>query len=205
MVGPGRGGCGAIRARALRYIPLVVWFCGISALLGALATGHWFALPAPDRGDARLAAGIHELTYGAPSWSVVHVLYTECRCSRRILDHLLASERPTDVQEVIVLVGDEPALAARLRARRYRVTSITPELLTVRFGLEGAPLFVVVDPRRAIRYLGGYTRRQQGADISDLSIIRDLRAGTGTDDLPVFGCAVSQRLKELADPLSIKR
>jgi hypothetical protein len=205
MVEPGLGTGRAIRTRALRYAPFVVWFLAVAALLATLAISHWFALPAPDKRDLRLAAGINELVHDAPSWSAVHVVYTECRCSRRILDHLLASERPRDVEEVVVLVGDDPALVAKLIARRYRVVSVAPERLTERYGIESVPLLVVVDADRSIRYAGGYTRRQQGADISDLSIIRDLRANTAIDDLPVFGCAVSRRLKGLADPLSIKR
>ena len=207
---PKREGSGSVSAGnkgclTLRHLPLIIWFFAVAALMAALAIGHWIALPHPDPRDARLAAGVAELVRGAPGWSAVHVLYTECRCSQRIVDHLLASERPGDVRETVVLVGDDASMAARLAARGYRVVPTAPEALTARYGIEGAPVLIVVDPERAIRYVGGYTRRQQGPDISDLSILRDLRAGAATDDLPVFGCAVSQRLKGLADPLAIKR
>lgn len=193
------------RRLTIRYVPLVLWFLTVAALMGGLAISHWFALPHPDKRDAKLAAGVAELTRGAPGWAAVHVLYTECRCSQRILDHLLASDRPRDVHETVVLVGDDPALAARLAARGYRVVPTPPAELTERYGIEGVPLLIVADPERAIRYVGGYTRRLQGPDISDLSILHDLRSGVATEDLPVFGCAVSQRLKRLADPLAIKR
>jgi hypothetical protein len=35
--------------------------------------------------------------------------------------------------------------------------------------------------------------------------MHDIQAGAGSVDLPVFGCAVSKRLKDLVDPIAIKR
>lgn len=191
--------------RATWHLLLLLWCVAVTALVAMLSFSHWWALPPPDTRDARLVVGVRELSRDAPGWSAIHVLYTECRCSRRILDHLRASERPHDVRETVVLVGEERIVAAALAARDYYVVSVSPAELTARYGIEGAPLLIVVDPGRAIRYVGGYTRRQQGADISDLAILRDLRTGTGADDLPVFGCAVSRRLKSLADPFTIGR
>jgi hypothetical protein len=204
--------CAAIprkrRRSALRFacwIPIAIWFVAVTALMAALAIGHWYALPHPDQRDAQLAAGLAELLRGRAGWATVHVLYTECRCSQRVLAHLAESERPAGVHEVVVLVGDDAAVAARLRARHYTVVPVSPQALFQRFGIEGAPLFVVVDPAREVRYIGGYTRRQQGPDIQDLSILRELQAGSHPAGLPVFGCAVSKRLQDLADPIAIKR
>ena len=189
----------------MRHLPVMLWFLAVAVLLAALAIGHWFVLPHPDKRDEKLTAGVAELVRGAPGWAAVHVLYSECRCSQRIVDHLLSSARPSDVHETVVLVGDDAALLSRLAARGYHVVPTQPTELTERYGIEGVPLLIVADPQRSIRYVGGYTRRLQGPDISDLSIIRDLRSGATPEDLPVFGCAVSQRLKRLADPLAIKR
>lgn len=193
------------RRATWQHLLLLLWCVAVTALVAALSFRHWWALPPPDTRDVRLVVGVKELTRDASGWSAIHVLYTECRCSRRILDYLYTSERPHDVRENVVLVGDDRIVAATLASRGFHVVSVSPDDLTARYGIEGAPLLIVVDPGRAIRYLGGYTLRQQGADISDLAILRDLRTGTPTDDLPVFGCAVSQRLKSLADPFTIGR
>jgi hypothetical protein len=198
-------GLGPSLRACVRWAPLMIWFVGLAAIMSALAVGHWFALPHPDKQDARLSAGMRQLLSGRDGWAAVHVLYTDCPCSRRIFDHLLESTRPVGMREVVLLVGDDPAIERRIRARPYEVVTVAPEALSKRFGIEGAPLLVVVDPQRQVRYIGGYTDRKQGLDIRDLAIIREVRAGVAISELPLFGCAVSQRLKELADPLAIKR
>jgi hypothetical protein len=193
------------RWRGLRWIPLAIWFVATASVLSALAIGHWFTLPHPDREDARLTTGIRALAGDADGWAMVHVLYTECRCSQRIFDHLVDGARPADVRETVVLVGDDHGVAARLAARGYRVVPVAAEALAARYGIEGVPLLVVLDPAHHIRYSGGYTTRLQGPDIQDVAIVRGLQATGVAVPLPVYGCATSRRLQRLADPLAIKR
>jgi hypothetical protein len=189
-----------------RWAPLVLWFCAVVVLMAALALNHVVSLAGPERQDARLAAGLRALLADERvGWASFHVLYTECQCSQRIFAHLLASQRPADLHEIVLLVGADHALARRLEARGFEVVAVAPEGLAARFGIEGAPTFVLVDPTRAVRYLGGYTQRKQGPDLRDLAIVRDTRLGADLADLPVFGCAVSERLKAIFDPLAIRR
>jgi hypothetical protein len=183
-----------------RWLPLAIWFVAVGVLVAGLAISHWFTLPRPDKRDTQLAAGLAELLRDRPGWAAIHVLYTSCRCSQRIVDHLVESSRPADVHEVIVLVGSDRAMEARIRARGYQIVTAAPEELRTRFAIESAPLLVIVDPARNARYVGGYTRRQQGSDIQDLALMTEIRTGGELVDLPVFGCAVSQRLKTLASP-----
>jgi hypothetical protein len=194
-------------AWALRWTPLLVWFCATVVLMAALAVGHQFSLAALDRRGAQLSAGLAQILPEASGWTAIHVLYSECRCSQRIVDHLRASERPADLHELVMLVGDdrEQALASGLTARGFTVASLSPDQLASRFGIEGAPTFALVDPTRTVRYLGGYTLRQQGPDIRDRAIVRAIRAGDDVADLPVFGCAVSRRLRAFFDPFSVRR
>jgi hypothetical protein len=190
-----------------RWTPITIWFCGVVVLMAALAISHLFSLPRLARRDSRLAAGLAELLPNdRDGWASIHVLYTECRCSQRIFEHLRTSERPQDLHEIVLLVGeDHDAIATRLGQRGFEVVSIAPEKLDARFGIEGAPAFVLVDPARNVRYSGGYTTRQQGPNISDLAIVREIRQGDEVADLPVFGCAISQRLKAVFDPFATRR
>jgi hypothetical protein len=186
----------------------MIWFCGIVVLMAALAIGHLFSLAPLGRRDSRLAAGLAELLPNQRGgWASIHVLYAECRCSQRIFEHLRASERPTDLREVVLLVGADRGqpIATQLVERGFEVVSIAAEALDARFGIEGAPTFVLVDPARTVRYIGGYTIRQQGPDIRDLAIVREIRQGDEVADLPVFGCAVSQRLRAIFNPFAIRR
>jgi hypothetical protein len=185
----------------------LIWFCATVVLMAALAVGHQFSLAALDRGGARLSAGFTEILPDASGWTAIHVLYGGCRCSQRIVDHLLASPRPADLHELVMLVGADrdQAIAGGLAARGFSVAWLSPDQLASRFGIEGAPTFALVDPTRTVRYLGGYTLRQQGPDIRDLAIVRAIRAGDDVADLPVFGCAVSRRLRAFFDPFSVRR
>jgi hypothetical protein len=185
----------------------MLWFCGIVVLMSALAISHWFSLPRLARRDSRLAAGLAELLPNdRGGWASIHVLYTECRCSRRIFEHLRTSDRPRDLHEIVLLVGDDhDAIATQLSQRGFQVVSIPAEKLDARFGIEGAPTFVLVDPARDVRYSGGYTTRQQGPNIRDLAIVNEIRHGDEVADLPVFGCAISERLKAVFDPFATRR
>lgn len=157
-----------------------------------LLAKHVVALPAPSK-DAHLSRSLVELRRaGTSGWLAVHVLYAECRCSQRIVAHLTSTPRPRGWAEVVLWVGEaapDPALA-----RAFDVRRTTPEQLA-RWGVESAPLLVALDPADRAVYVGGYTDRKQGPDIRDLQILADAERETPMSALPIFGCAVSQRLK----------
>src|SRR5262245_36677818 len=205
-VSSGVVGCvGSTARRITRWIPIATWFVAVALVISALAIGHWIAMPRPDKRAAKLAAGLSELLRGSSGWAAVHVLAPDCRCSQRVLDHLVSSQRPASLHEAALVVGSDPDFQARLSSRGFAVVTVAPESLYERFGIESVPLFILVDPAGAVRYAGGYTLRQQGPDLEDVAIVRDIRAGIAKRELPVFGCAVSRRLKGYADPLGFKR
>jgi hypothetical protein len=76
-----------VRTIAAR-VALGAWF-GAMLLLGAsLLAKHAVALPAPsERPLLAQAIGTPRSSEARPGWMSVHVLYTECRCSRRIVDN----------------------------------------------------------------------------------------------------------------------
>ncbi len=133
----------------------------------------------------------------------VHVLYTECQCSQRIVEHLLTTDRPRDVVERVLLVGLDPALERRLGARGFQVVHSTTTELATRYHVAAVPLFVVVAPAGGVRYAGGYTTRKQGLDVRDLEILGDTGADRRPAALPLLGCAVSDRLRASLNPLGI--
>lgn len=184
----------------------VAWVFVAFAAATSLAAAHFYTLPRPATSDARVQRAIasHRSAADAGRWRVLHVLYAECRCSQRILGHL-AERGPIDgVSETIVLVGGDPAVAADAVGAGFALDTVTPEELVSEYALEAAPALVVADPSDEVRYLGGYTERKQGPDIRDVSIIDTLRRDGSTDELPLFGCAVSESLQALLDPLALR-
>jgi hypothetical protein len=110
------------------------------------------------------------------------------------------------VSETLLLVGDAADLApelARLQARGIVVRRTESAELKRQYGIEGAPLLMVLSPGGEVSYSGGYSQRK-GGPLLDVDIIRGLRTDRSEARLPLFGCAVSKELQQLLDPLSIK-
>jgi hypothetical protein len=191
-------------ARSLVRVALAVWFIVMLSVGASLLARHVVALPRPTI-DPALATAMASLRTqdDAGRWMVVHVRYAECRCSQRIAEHLLSAPRPSDTTEEVLLVGHEPDLEARLAAHSYRVLSVTPKELGERFHIVAAPSFIVAAPDGSVRYAGGYAATKQGPDPRDRSILADLRIGKSVAALPVFGCAVSEKLQAELNPLGI--
>jgi hypothetical protein len=189
----------------LQRVWLVAWALITFAVTGSLASAHWYGLPRPQSPavlSRALAARRRPDERGL--WLATHVLYLECRCSRRILDHLLERRRLPEVGESVLMVGSDPALSVQLTHAGYRVESLTPHTLATRYQILAAPVLIVSDPADGIRYLGGYTQQKQGPDLRDQAIIASLRAGGREPELPLLGCAVSRSLQKILDPFGLK-
>jgi hypothetical protein len=187
-------------------VAIVVW-AGLSLIVGAtLMVGHWSTLPTPAADDSELRAALASLRPSSAdaSWLAVHVLYSKCRCSQRVIDHLVTTDRPADLDETVLLAGADEGLERRVRDAGFHVVVVEPRELATRFHVESAPLFVVLDSHDAVRYAGGYTDRRQGYAVLDLDILNALRQGRPASRLPLFGCGVTKELQQLLDPLGVK-
>jgi hypothetical protein len=180
------------------------WFVVMVLVSATLLGRHLLALPRP-AADEALARSMATLRGpdDAGRWMAVHVLDAECKCSRRIVEHLLATDRPKDVSEQVLLVGSDAVLESQLASRGFRVTRVEPTELSDRYHLQAVPLLVVAAPDGTIRYAGGYTERKQGPAPRDLEIVADARAGHPIETIPVFGCAVARRLQSATNPLGL--
>ena len=174
-------------------VAVTLWF-GTMLVLGAgLLAKHVVALPAPaNREGLSKSLSVLRVARARAPWLAVHVLYAECRCSQRIVAHLISTKRPAGWEEVVLWVGNgdpDPALE-----RAYRVKRLTSAELA-QLGVDAAPLLVILGPRNQTLYAGGYTDRKQGPVIEDLRILADAQRASAPAALPVFGCAVTDRLK----------
>ena len=162
------------------------------ALGSGLLAKHVVAFPEPRAAELTLGIAKLRATREEQRWLTVHVLYSDCRCSRRIADHLVASERPADWSELVLWIGEDSPpkeMEARFDVRRLGSSDLA------RLGIEAAPSLVVVDPAGQVRYVGGYTDRKQGPVAQDVRIMNAVRQSQVVASLPLFGCAVSDRLK----------
>lgn len=177
----------------LGALALAGWFIAMAVLGAGLLARHVLALPGPAQ-DEKLGLSFRKFrgAAGGGAWLAVHVLDAECRCSQRIATHLLSTPRPAGWEELVLWVGNG-APSAELE-RRFSVRRLA-RLELSQLGIEAAPLLIVVDAEDNVRYSGGYGDRKQGPVIDDLDILQATRVGGRIASLPVFGCAVSDRLK----------
>ncbi len=196
-------------SRLRKWLPrlaLAVWAPSLLVLCAYLLVGHWITLPLPPVDDPKLAQSIHdELSPDERGqWVAVHVLYSRCDCSKRIVNHILERERITGVKEKIILVEHKPEWEARAQATHIPVQVISRDELKTVYNIPAAPVMIVSDPRGVIRYAGGYTARKQGPDIRDVAVINTVMKQDSAEAIPLFGCAVAKTLSTLLDPLGIK-
>ena len=190
----------ATRLRAsLGGTALAAWFAVMTLVCAGLLARHVVAMPAPGK-SARLAHRLAALRHaGAPhALLAVHVLDSECRCSQRVVAHLVETKRPTDVTEVVLWVG--PVAPAPELVQRFDVRRVTAAELS-RYEIEAAPLLVVVSPGDEVLYVGGYTDRKQGPVFHDLEVLASARDSRPVEALPLFGCATSDRLRNALSTL----
>jgi hypothetical protein len=190
--------------RALGRVGLSAWFIAMVAVCGTLLGRHLIALPRPAN-DAALAQAMSSLrgSDGAGRWMTVHVLYADCPCSKLVAEHVLAGGRPGGVIERVLLIGRDADLEAKFGAMGLPVTTVSEDEAATRFHVVAAPTLVVVAPDGTVRYAGGYTARKQGPSPQDLTILASARAGRDVAPLPIFGCAVSARLRHSLNPLGL--
>lgn len=196
--------------RQLAYLGLALWVVSCTLLGAYLLADHLLTLPAPALTDPVLhrAIAANRRPEQRDRWLVLHVLLESCKCSGRVLDHLMSGSRPGDVVERVVLVTDDAsatqAASARARAHGFDVDAVAAEDLVARYRIEVAPLLVIIDPHDEVRYVGGYTPRKQAADIRDVAVITAIRRGEIVEPLPTFGCAVGRALNAKLDPLGVR-
>lgn len=181
---------------------IVCWGVVMTLVCTVMMGRHSIPLPAQNASDQQVARAlaVHRTPSQADRWMMVHVFFSSCPCSRRLAEYLVSEQRPDDIAEHVLLVGDDPEWRARAQAHGLSVHVIEPEQLDASYHLQAAPLLVVLDPLDRVRYLGGYTTRKQGLGIQDLEILQDVRQDITVEALPLFGCAVSRELRRVVDP-----
>ncbi|MED5371006.1 MAG: hypothetical protein VX899_08345 [Myxococcota bacterium] len=195
----------ANRGRLGRLV-LGVWAPMIAIICAYQLGSHLLTLPVPEVNDPDVQRALAQTRHldETGEWMLVHVLYTDCNCSVRVARYLVEEPRPEGLVEKLVLVGEDPELAAKAQAAGFELYQTDEAGLGTQWHMEAAPVLAVVDPANQVQYLGGYTDRKQGAAIRDLEILGDLQSTRPVAALPLFGCAVSQTLQRAVDPLGLR-
>jgi hypothetical protein len=178
------------------------WIVIMIVLVASLALKHNAALAQPS--DERLLTNAMLKLRKHPERNfVVHVIYSECSCSRALLEHLINRHPFKNSEELILFVGVNSARRESARQAGFEFGTISAADLVSRFGLEAAPILTIFDSAGRLRYAGGYYDHPAEINPVDEKIYKQFEIGTVIESLPIFGCAVSPRLKKTLDPLNL--
>ncbi len=181
------------------------WATALLVICSSLMVSHWVALPTPSTANTLIRTASTD-SFVSQNVQVFHVLLKSCPCSRRIAEHLKSRQEILGVDEHIVLVGhDSDTDNYDWTFPDYFFVRVeSADDVSQKLGIESAPLFVVTNGDEELVYSGGYTNRKQGPQIQDTQIITAVLRGERPEPLPVLGCAISKRLKNVIDPLGLK-
>jgi hypothetical protein len=176
---------------------LCFWMIAVTFVMGRIGLLH--NLPFfPDKNIiAQKSAG--------SLWTMTHVLGKGCKCSEQVFNYLIKRGPQSDLEENVILLGDVPEYRAALEKRGFKVTEKNPRELATEKAI-GVPFLLINSAKGEGVYAGGYASSMidERTPLLDLQILHSLRDGKSASELPIFGCAVSQRMQKLIDPLELK-
>lgn len=188
----------------LTALATACWALACTALLGTMAVSHVAPMPAfAHPATSPTFAAFARLGAGRDRSLLVHVIATDCDCTRRLIAHLMAAHRTRGVDELIVFVGDASRWRAAAAEVGLPIVEIDADRLWLDYGVQAAPVLAVVSARGQVEYLGGYFDHPAARQPLDADIVKAWQRGTVPAPLPVFGCAVGTRLRERLDPLGL--
>ncbi len=183
-----------------RLVVFTVWAILINVPLAYLAANHLVPVPSSAKHSLKTfpAAG--------PEWKAVHLLAADCGCSLSIARHLKSRGAQDGLAETVVLIGDAPDLRAVFGNTRFEVQSAEPAGVERDYGVVGGPWLLLFRPDGSVAYSGGYApvRARDGVVFQDVAIWERIRSGQSVTALPAFGCATSEQLRQVLDPLHLK-
>ena len=188
----------------LGKIFLVLWIIIVSTVISFQMAGHLLTMPIPKNLE-KMSEKIDELK-GSKSITGLHIVFDKCSCTNSLINSLLRNPSKSEVDEFVLWVGTKESLGVtretNLSKLGYNIIYLTPETLKHRFGVEVAPILVLKEGED-LRYLGGYYDRPGSTQSYEKEIIEAVLTRKIPKSLPVYGCAVSQDLQKIIDPLSI--
>jgi thioredoxin-related protein len=185
-------------AALLLWVPLVVY------PITMFTASHILTLPVP-KDQFKLRDAMRGLNPDSEGWTAIHTLMSGCNCSSDVGKHLLQRGRVSELaSETVLLIDAKDEEAKDFEAKGFQTKRLKSQELVEVFGLEAAPSMVILNPDREVAYLGGYYARSARTEALDLKVIADLKRDGYAKALPLFGCAVGERLQTALDPSKLK-
>lgn len=135
---------------------------------------------------------------------IVHTIYEKCSCTNSLLKHLVERGLQASSHEVVFVIGSRAPFETELSAKGFSVFKMKQQDFVKEFGIEAAPLLTLINSKGDLMYMGGYFKTSEARISTDQDIIqRALIEGQPYKPLPLYGCAVSDRLQKYIDPFRL--
>lgn len=136
-------------------------------------------------------------------WTISHIIYENCSCTNSLLKRIIQRGPFPNAHEVIFLIGKKLPFENDLINAGFHIRRFDKETFVQQFNFEAAPILSIHNHLGDLSYLGGYFKTSAAKISLDEDIITHLYQGKNYNALPVYGCAVSERVTDLIDPLRI--
>lgn len=124
----------------------------------------------------------------ASAQSIYHFAAADCRCSERLLQHLLTRAPRREAREVVVYIGERKPVLELLESIGYEVLlEASPEAT----GVQAAPWLLVRSASGAISYSGGY----EPSPYWESRILFNVEHRVRQASLSTPGCTTSKSLR----------
>jgi len=190
------------RRKAIGAALIAIWAAGMLLAISTIALPHMAPMPGASRA-ARTTQALLALRRDPRREFIVHVIAAHCSCTDRLFAHLVQRGPFADADEVVVFAGEDAAKQAAATRAGFRYATVTADDLAARYLLESAPVMFAFDAHGSLRYAGGYFNNPSDVTPLDEDLHAQVGRGATPTPLPVYGCAVSTRLRDSIDPLGI--
>lgn len=186
--------------RRLTVAFVCTWALLVTIPLASVMAWHLVPLPVPESRDA-----VHFSTETG-EWLAVHVFVAGCPCSSSVAEQVASRAPLPGGREMFAVLGTDDALTSTLDDSHLQPLPDS-DRIALQTQLTGGPCLLVLSPDGKVVYAGGYSPRPPNrlTPIEDRQIWEEIRNGMVPAVRPMFGCAASQTLQQLQDPLGIKK
>jgi hypothetical protein len=170
--------------------------------VSSLALPHMAPLPETSR-ETRTMRALLALRADPSKRFVVHVIAARCSCTERLFAHLAKRGRMADADEIVLFVGNDTQKEQTATHAEFRYATESDAELVASYALESAPVLFIFEERGRLGYAGGYFNHPATLTALDQDLYAKVVRGETPAPLPVYGCAVSEKLRDAVDPLGI--
>lgn len=183
----------------------MVWATLVAAVITFQMASHVLSMPLPKNVNRFIEQIMGSRHPDPGKWTLVHVIYDHCSCTGSLLKHWVDRGPSKNAREVIMVVGDHIPYEKELEKAGFIIDKMERDPFVERFGIEAAPLLTVLDSHGNLKYMGGYFRSSATKIPLDEEIIRRTYLGETIEPLPLYGCALSRRLRKYIDPFGLSQ